>query len=137
MVIAYKWGVIAFDDRSLAKILTLPSNAKDDVPITFHDEDGNDYQVPGGKVFIAGRVAVAVSNIALPTRLGRIGESDTADGAISKDILKSLKGSANSEIGYLDILGVYATGKYITGETSDTTYTMLADTIIYGVEITA
>lgn len=133
MVVVYKWGGIAFDDPSLAKILILPSNCHDDNPITFHD-GANDYQVPAGKVFIAGKVAVAVKDIAAP---GRIGESNTMDGAISKEVLSGLIGPANILFGYLDVFGVYTAGKYVTGEGTyaGSSYEMKVYTTLYGVEV--
>jgi len=129
----YTWGGIIFDNYSLAKILILPSNCDDDNPITFHD-GASDYQVPAGKVFIAGKVAVAVKDTAAP---GRIGESNTVDGAISKEVLSGLIGPADYLFGYLDVFGVYAAGKYVTGEGTyaGTFYEMVAGTILYGVEV--
>ncbi|GAJ14233.1 unnamed protein product, partial [marine sediment metagenome] len=49
MVVVYKWGGIAFDDPALSKALTLPSSASAS-SVTFHDENGDDYQVPVDKV---------------------------------------------------------------------------------------
>ena len=132
MVIAYKWGGIAFDDYSLIKTLVLPSDAEDDVPITFHDEDGNNYQVPGGKVFIVGKVMVSLSST---TIMGRVGESNTADGAISKEIVSGLYVLVASGFLAHDVLGVYATGKYVTGESNHSTSRLNAGTTVYGVEI--
>lgn len=135
MVVVYKWGVVAFDDYSLSKILTLPSEAKDDVPITFHD-NGVDYQVPAGKVFIVGKIGLIMGNIVYH---GRIGESDTADGAINKEILKGLGVDTIEVVKYLDVLGVYTAGKYVTAETTGTGagQEIDSDTTLFGVEITA
>ncbi len=134
-VIAYKWGGIAFDDKSLIKTLILPSNAKDDVPITFHD-NGTNYQVPGSKVFIVGKVMWALEDILY---YGRVGESDTADGALTKEIIILTPHPTPPAWQYADILGVYSTGKWVTGETSGTSsgHELVAGCTLYGVEIDA
>lgn len=137
VVIAYKWGGIAFDDKSLIKTLILPSAAKDDVPITFHNDAGANYQVPAGKVFIVGKVMLGNGASLNAPDYARIGESATADGAISKEVI-NLSGVVNSW-SYEDVIGVYAAGKYVTAETASTTsgHTVIAGTTLYGVEIPA
>ncbi len=131
VVIAYKWGGISFDDKSLIKTLTLPSLAKDNVPITFHDEAGSDYVVPGGKVFIVGKAMWGMQS--LQEFFGRAGESATADGVISKELLNLSPSTTTYGWQYGDVLGVYAAGKYVTGESSSNTYSMLAGTTLYGI----
>lgn len=134
MVVVYKWGKIAFDDYSLAKVLILPSAAKDDVPITFHDA-GEDYQVPVGKVFIVGKVSFNMGSL-IP--VSRFGESDVADGAITKEVVK-LGVLLLDRWYYDDVLGIYTAGKYVTAETTsvDIGADVIADTTLYGVEIPA
>lgn len=132
MVLVYKWGGIAFDDKSLIKTLVLPSDAYIAVPITFHDADG-DYQVPVGKVFIAGKVMVQMSAIAL---LGSIGESDEVDGAITRKVISGLHVKSSGAMLTHDVIGIYTAGKYVTGLTDDTDQ-MKDGSAIYGVEIDA
>ena len=134
MVVAYKWGGIAFDDKSLIKTLILPSNAYDNVPITLH-YNGVNYQVPAGKVFIVGRAMWAVSIGTL--HYGRVGESGIADGAISKEVLILNPHPTAGSWVYDDVIGIYTAGKYVTGETSSTTYYLYAGSTLYGVEIPA
>lgn len=131
-VVVVKWAGVSFDDPALAKILILPSDAKDDTPITFHDLDGDDYQVPGGKQFIVGRWNYQV----YVGYVGRVGESDAADGAITKEVIKI--NARATEWFFDEVIGVYSAGKYVTAETTGTgAYLMDADTTLYGVEIDA
>ena len=134
VVIAYKWGGIAFDDKSLIKTLILPSDAKDDVPITFHD-DGVDYQVPGGKVFIVGKAAWSLDTTG--DFYGRAGESDAADGALTKEVINLIAHTTSNRWFYEEVLGIYTAGKYVTGETNSIGVDMGAGATLYGVEIDA
>ena len=134
MVAVYKWGGIAFDDMSVIKTLILPSPAADNVPITFHDNGAN-YQVPGGKVFIVGKVMWAIANT---SAYGRIGESDAADGGLTKEVINLNPHATLNRWQFVDVLGVYAAGKYVTGETSNIANANLSiGTTLYGVEIDA
>ncbi len=135
MVVVYKWGGIAFDDYSLVKTLLLPSDAKDDVPITFHD-NGTNYQVPGGKVFIVGRAMWAIGTI---TKYGRVGESDAADGALTKEVINLNPHPTVDLWQYDDVIGVYTATKWVTGETTGTgsIEELLAGSTLYGIEINA
>ncbi len=132
-VIAYKWGGVSFDDKSLIKTLVLPSNARDNVPITFHD-NGVDYQVPGGKVYIVGRAVWAIDD---NTKYGRVGEADSADGALSKEVITLNPHPTAFRWMYDDIIGIFVATKYVTGETNSTTYGIGAGATLYGVEIDA
>ena len=131
-VIAYKWGGISFDDNSLIRVLVLPSDADDAAPITFH-LDGVDYQVPGGKVFMPGKVMAKIQSTLLPSR---IGESDAADGAITKEVIFISTLVTADRWQELDVLGLYSAGKYVTAQTTDTTQ-LRQYTTLYGVEIDA
>ncbi|GAJ15573.1 unnamed protein product [marine sediment metagenome] len=133
MVVVYKWGGIAFDDKSLIKTLILPSIARDDNPITFHD-NGVDYQVPVGKVFIVGHFV----NIGTTTDawVGRAGESDGADGAITRDVAQ-VEIEADVKSNSKDVLGVYTAGKYVTAESDTNTTGPQQYSTLYGVEIDA
>lgn len=130
--VVYKWGGIAFDDYNLAKMLILPSNAADATPKTFHDEEGDDYQVPVGKVFIVGKGVWAIGDA---TTVGRVGESDAADGAITKEVIHLGPHTASGHWIFEDIFGVYTAGKYVTAET-DGVQTLRMNTALYGVEVT-
>ena len=132
-VLAYKWGGISFDDKALIKILTLPSAAKDDAPITFHDGATN-YQVPGSKVFIVGKISYGTTFLSVT---GRVGEADAVDGALTKEILTGLGADLTGSFHFRDVIGVYAAGKYVTGESTSTSQTMLTGTTLFGVEIDA
>lgn len=128
-VIAYKIGGISTDDYSLVKQLLLPSDAADDNPVTFHDPDGNDYQVPASHIYVASKVAYLVESTGY---IGRIGESDSADSAISKEVI-ILPGYDKQAIE--DVFGVFAASKYVTGETTNTNNDLMKDAMVYGVEI--
>ena len=134
MVVVYKWGGIAFDDKSLIKTLILPSPAADNVPITFHD-NGTNYQVPVDKVFIAGKIMWAIEST---NAYGRVGESDAADGALTKEVINLSPHPTTDRWLSEDVIGVYVAGKYVTGESSgDAPKYLSVGTILYGVEIDA
>ena len=121
------------------KILVLPSNAKDDVPITFHDEDGNDYQVPADTVFVPILIrpcAEFTANINI-----RIGESASGDGAIATErvYVDADKISNTAQYPYTleDLPFLYfAASTYITAETTSTNvaYELIAGSLIVGLE---
>ena len=124
---------VNFNDYDNIKTLTLDGNAEDDDPITLHDA-GVDYQVGTGKVFIAFQALIWLEQIAL---VGRIGESDAADGAITKEVLKFGKGVQTP---FMEpCIGVFAAGKYVTAETTSNSdnYTIKSGSVLYGVEVDA
>lgn len=129
--INYSIGGYKTKDYSEIKLLMLPSDATDAAPKTFHDTDGNDYVVPTGKVFVAGIVCFYLD---YATNRGRIGESDSADGAISREVLYFSKGGIT--VGMQDVLGTFRAGKYITGE-STSGFGLRKPTYLYGAEIDA
>jgi len=128
-VIAYHLGLVSTDDYSLIKTLVLPSNAEDDVPITFH-EDGVDYQVPASHIFAAARILYRVSNASI---LGRIGESASADGAIATERIQI--SNSDTDWHYEDVGSIFTASTYITGESNNSYYYLYADTTLYGAEI--
>ena len=136
MVVVYKWGGIVFDDKSLIKTLILPSEATDATPITFHD-NGTNYQVPVGKVFIVGRGMWAIGTTIII--YGRVGESASADGALTKEVINLNPNPISAAWSYEDVIGVYTAEKYVTGETSTTAAgdELQVGTTLYGVEIDA
>ena len=124
---------VNFNGYANIKMLTLDGNAEDDDPITLHDA-GVDYQVGVGKVFIAFRALIWLEQIAM---VGRIGESDSADGAITKEVIKASNGT---QVPFMtDVIGVFAAGKYITAETDSASdnYTIKSGSVLYGVEVDA
>ena len=132
---AYEFSIngVNFDGYAKLKTLTLDGNAEDDDPITLHDA-GVDYEVPGDKVFIAFQALVWLEQIAM---VGRIGESDTADNAITKEVLKLGNGT---QVPFMtDCYGVFAAGKFITAETdsSNDNYQIKSGSVLYGVELDA
>ena len=129
---AFSIGGVNFNDYSKVKMLTLDSNADDAGPITLHDA-GVDYQVPVGKVFIAFRALAKIEGTG--STIGRIGESDTADGAISREVLKLANGTIYPFM--VSIIGIFVAGKYVTGESDHGTYTMQTGTVLYGIEVDA
>lgn len=133
---AYKIGGVAFDDKSLLKVLTLPSDADDDTPVTFHDSTGSNYQVPIGKVFIAGLLYMAILDLSKPAR---IGESDAADGGIITEVLFGLTAIVTGTFIELNVLGVFSAEKYVTGGTTSTAASdaLKTNSTIYGIEIDA
>jgi len=132
---SYEFSIngVNFDGYENIKMLTLDGNAEDDDPITLHD-GGSDYEVPTGKVFIAFQALVWLEQIAM---VGRIGESDTADGAISKEVLKMSNGT---QVPFMtDCYGVFTAGKFITAETdaANDNYQIKSGSCLYGVEVDA
>ena len=124
---------VNFNGYANIKMLTLDGNAEDDDPITLHDA-GVDYQVDTGKVFIAFQALIWLEQIAL---IGRIGESDAADGAITKEVLKFSKGV---QVPFMEsCIGVFAAGKYVTAETDSASdnYAIKSGSVLYGVEVDA
>jgi len=124
---------VNFNGHTNIKMLTLDGNAEDDDPITLHDE-GEDYQVGTGKVFIAFQALIWLEQTAM---VGRIGESDTADGAISKEVLKFSNGT---QLPFMEAcIGVFAAGKYVTAESDSASdnYTIKSGSVLYGVEVDA
>ena len=122
---------VNFDGYSGIKMLTLDGNAEDDDPITLHDA-GVDYQVPSGHIFVAFQALVWLEQIAM---VGRIGESDTANGAISKEVIKVSNGT---QVPFMtDVVGVFAAGKYVTAESDSASdnYTIKSGSVLYGVEV--
>lgn len=137
MVLVYKWGGIAFDDKSLIKSLFLPTLVTT-TPVSFHDEDDNNYQVPGGKVFIPGKLAYAFAYVTVPNRLS-IGESDSVDAALTKLLIEIPYGGTPAEgQDFIDVIGIFVAGKYVTAKgyvAADRV--ALEGTSLYGVEIDA
>ncbi len=133
MVVAYKWGGIAFDDYAAVKHLVLPSNADEDAPVTFHDEAGNNYQVPSGKVFIAGKI---IHQATSQTEVYRIGESASADGALAKVRIRI--NVTQSVWNRDDIMGVFDADTYVTcnGTANLSSQELKAESSLDGVEIT-
>ncbi len=131
-VIVYKWGGIAFDDKSLIKTLILPADADFVAPITYHDEAGNNYVVPVGKVFICG---LMVFILTVSTVLPRAGESDGIDAAITKPVVTGAS-LAGSIAGSQEVIGLFAAGKYVTGSSS-TTAQHRTGSMLFGIEIDA
>ena len=128
----------ATDDFDKIRQLTLPGDADDDNPVTFHDEDGNDYQVPADTIFISINGLFQVDNT---SAIVRIGESDAGDGAITREVVALtgiVLGLAASEWGNVSdgqMVGVFRAGKYVTAETHTSSYKLITDSVLYGIEV--
>lgn len=131
ITIQYDLGGYLSTNYSEIKLLKLPANATDSSPKTLHDTDGNNYVVPASKVFIAGMVQYYLDSA---SNKGRIGESNSIDGAITREVLYFSKGGIT--VGMQDVLGTYREGKYVTGE-STSGFGLRTPTFLYGVEIDA
>jgi len=129
ITIQYDIGGYLETDYNKLKLLVLPANATDAAPKTFHTVAGANYVVPENKVFIAGRVCCYLD---YATNKGRIGESDTVDGAISREVLYFSKGLLT--VIMMDVMGTFTAGKYVTGE-STSGFSLRTPTYLYGVEI--
>ena len=128
---AFSINGVNFDDYADIKMLTLDAHAEDDDPHTLHDA-GVDYEVPANHIFIAFRALVWLEQIAM---VGRIGESATANGVISKEVLKFSNGT---QVPFMEsCIGVFAAGKFITAESDSASdnYTIKSGSVLYGVEI--
>ena len=130
MVVVYKWGGIAFDDYSLAKILFQPALCGLTFEATFHDEDGSNYQVPASHIFVAGYMSYKVETNA---DVGAIGESDVVDGTLTKTLL--IRGQTTAQWEWLKVMAVFAAGKYVTGSSQNAAWRIEYNTVLYGVEI--
>jgi hypothetical protein len=131
ITIQYDIGGYICTDYNDLKLLVLPADASDSSPKTLHDTSGDNYVVPTGKIFIAGMVLYYLD---YASNRGRIGESDSADGAISREVLHFSKGGTT--VGMMDVLGTFEAGKYVTGE-STSGFSLRKPTYLYGVEIDA
>lgn len=101
---------------------------------TFHYWDGDsweNYQVPTGKVYIAGAISYWTD---YATNKGIIGESDAVDSTITKQLF--MCGNANINSGFQEVYGRFTAGKYVTAQTSSG-FSLRKPTYIYGVEIDA
>ncbi len=133
MVEVFRIGAITFDDDAKLVVLTLPTNADDDDPITLHDKDGVDYQVPGSKKLIIG---VAYASLAQLTMTARIGASDAADGPLTAEGVIFGTTLANAFERY-EVMAAIPTGKYVTVESDSTSNQVKAGTSIYCVLLDA
>lgn len=132
VTLEHEIGGLTFDDYSKLKILYLSADADDATPRAMYDVATDAaYQVPEGKVFIAGKVAHYLD---FDTVCGRIGEAATSGGAITKDVLAF--GTGTGYPGTNNVIGVFAATKYITAESSDSSGKYLrTPTLLYGVEV--
>ena len=92
--------------------------------------------MPGAKVFIVGRAMWGLEDI---TRYGRVGESNTADGSLTKEVIILSPSPTTNGWQSGDIIGIFSAGKWVTGESSGTTNSneLVAGTTLYGIEIDA
>jgi len=130
-------GGVNFNGHAKIKTLTLDTNAYNDHAYTLHDaSDGEDYQVPVGKVFISFQALVWLEQIAM---VGRIGESTEADGVIDDtgEVLKLANGTLLPFM--VNCVGVFSAGKYITAESDsgNDNYTIKSGSVLYGIETDA
>lgn len=135
---------INFNGYAKIKSLMLDTGAYNDHPQTLHFE-GVDYRVPkngidgyGGvnKIFVSFQALVWNQQLDM---VGRIGESDAADGVIEAagEILKLSNGT---KLPFMtNCTGVFRTGKFVTAESSNgsSTYCLKSGAVLYGVEIDA
>lgn len=101
---------------------------------TFHYWDGDsweNYQVPGGKIFIAGAISYWTD---YATNNGIIGESDEADSTITKRLF--MCGNANVNVGVQEVYGRFSATKWVTAQTSSG-FSLRTPTYLYGAEINA
>jgi hypothetical protein len=130
--LVHKIGAISFSDYSKLKVLYLPANATDSSPKSLYDLDDSEvYTVPTGYVFIAGLVSCYLDHA---TTKGRIGESTSQDGAISREQMCFGKGTTFPATS--PMLGVFRAGKYVTGE-STSGFSLRTPTYVYGIEVLA
>lgn len=122
---------VNFNGYANIKSLTLDTGAYNDHPYTLHDA-GIDYEVGATHIFVAYQVTAWNQQIAM---LGRIGESDTADNVITKEILKLGNGTL---LPFMEsCIGVFTAGKFVTAESDSgsSNYCLKSGTVLYGVEI--
>ena len=131
MAMVFRLGGITFDDVSLLKVLTLPSNARGSVPVTFHDSANNDFKVPIGKKFIVGKIFCSLSN-SLAT--GRVGGSDSVDTYLTAEGLTLGVEIPNTFFGF-DVLAAIPAEKYVTGMSNDPNIELKKGTAVYGILI--
>ncbi|GAI56198.1 unnamed protein product [marine sediment metagenome] len=139
MVVVYKWGGIAFDDPALSKALFLPADSwnENGNRFTFHDEAGEDYQVPVGKVFIAGVLSFGLLSL-VSANVALIGESDAADAALTKTLL-TMGAEVENSFYYRKVFAIFTAGKYVTGHSKGAVggHALLTNSALYGVEAPA
>jgi len=124
---------VGTDDWSKIQVLTLPSNAKDDTPVTFHDSGGSDYQVPANTLFISISALMTIPS----GEDGRVGESDAGDGALTREVLyiKDATGGQLEMFGDAQMIGVFRAGKYVTAESTHSITGIASGAVLIGVEV--
>lgn len=127
---------VNFNGHDNIKILTLNTDARDNVPISLHDAStGTDYVVGTDKVFIAFQSLIYNQTNSL---VSRIGEGDVKDGdgaGITKEVLKFSNGTALPFM--TSCIGIFVATKFITAETNDNTNYIKTGSVLYGVEVDA
>ncbi len=132
ITIQYDIGGYICEDYNNLKTLICTDNPTSSAKKTFHEWNGSswvDYDVPVGKVYIAGKISYWTD---YATNKGIIGESDSVNSTITKQLF--LCGNANIYAGMQDIYGRFAAGKWVTAKTSSG-FSLRSPTYLYGVEI--
>jgi len=135
--INFTTGEHTTEDYTEILTLWLPENCYSTRHITFHKKDGTDYKVPDGKQFIAGLVQYHYS---WASGSGIIGESDEpcypgSETYITKNVLSLPPNDTKPD--FMEVLGVFSAGKYVTGATQAYDKYLKVPTFLYGVEVDA
>lgn len=125
---AFSMGGVNFDDYSKIKTLWLPSEANSVTKVNFQD-NSLDYTVPSDHVFVALKFAGCVEGV---DTVARIGEGLVGDDIV-KDVLTLSNGTGKPFME--DVLGVFATTKYIKARTNHNTNGLKGNSALYGVEV--
>lgn len=134
ITVQFDIGGFICEDYTLLKPLICFSQPSNTTKYTFHEWNGSawvNYDVPTGKVYIAGKVCYWIDYAA---NRGIVGESDTEDATLTKDIFCFGKGWITGQME--DVYGRFAATKWIN-IVATTGFEIRLPTYIYGVEIDA
>jgi len=134
ITVQFDIGGYICEDYNELKLLICTDQPTNSAKKTFHYWDGDsweNYQVPAGKVYIAGKVCYWID---YATNRGIVGESDTVDATLTKDVFAFAKGAITGQME--DIYGRFAATKYVN-IVATTGFAIRTPTYMYGVEIDA
>ena len=134
ITIQFDIGGYTCEDYNDLKLLICFDQPTNNAKKTFHEWNGSswvNYDVPAGKVYIAGKVCYWID---YATNRGIVGESDTEDATLTKNLFAFAKGSINGQME--DVYGRFAATKWVN-IVATTGFAIRTPTYMYGVEIDA
>jgi len=134
ITIQFDIGGYICEDYNELKLLICFGQPTNNTKFTFHEWNGSswvNYDVPESKVYIAGKVSYWID---YATNRGIIGESDTEDATLTKNVLCFGKGWITGQME--DVYGRFTAEKWVN-IVATTGFAIRTPTYLYGVEIDA